>query len=384
MSEGHVFRHDQPWLDLPEGLLVISCSARMLVESAKKAHINTFAIDHYADSDTRLAALKAVALVSALGTFDDDLLLDAADQITPGPKIPMIYGSGFDSQPDLLERLSKGREIIGNPPPLQRLFKEPRRFFDLLRQLDIPFPETHLDLAEGGDDWLVKSGCSEGGKGVRFCAHKPLGPLEYLQRRLSGPAYSALFLADGRKGRIIGFNTLWNQGSLERPFLFVGAIHATGLSGRQRQTMRGIIQRLVQATGLVGLNSLDFMLSPENQVLVIEVNPRPSASMALYDDDFPEGLVAAHIRACRGHLSPVGSPSKMRAFKVMMASRKMVAKVGHHWPSWCQDRPVDDTVIHPNQPLCTIRAEGTSEAEVLALLDERRALLEQTMALASA
>ena len=384
MSEGHLIRHDQPWLDLPEALLVISCSARMLVESAKKAQINTFAIDHYADSDTRVAALKAVALVNTLGAFDEVQLLDAADQMRPGPRLPMIYGSGFDAQPDLLEKLSKGREIIGNPPPLQRLFKEPRRFFDLLRQLEIPFPETHLDPAQGGDDWLVKSGCSEGGKGVRFCAHKPLGPLEYLQRRLSGPTYSALFLADGRKVRIIGFNTLWNQGGLERPFLFVGAIHATGLSERQRQTMTGIIERLVQATGLLGLNSLDFMLSPDDQVLVIEVNPRPSASMALYDDDFPKGLVAAHIRACRGYLSPIGSPFKMRAFKVMIAPRKIVVRAGHDWPSWCQDRPVDDTVVHPDQPLCTIRAEGASEAEVVALLDERRALLEQTIAPVSA
>lgn len=356
----------------------------MLVESAKKAQINTLAIDHYADRETREAATEAMALGHASGRFDETQLVAAIDHLARDDQIPMIYGSGFDPQPDLLQKLSKNREIIGNPPPLLRFFKDPRRFFHLLQQLKIPFPATRFDLALGGDDWLVKSGCSEGGKGVRFCADKPLGPLEYLQQRLSGPAYSALFLANGREARIIGFNTLWNQGDLERPFLFVGAIHASGLKGHQRQAITRSIRCLVQATGLRGMNSLDFMLSPQGEVLVMEVNPRPSASMALYDDDAPEGLVAAHIRACRGHLSPIGSPSKIRAFRVITARQNIVAKASDKWPSWCQDRPVDDTVIDPDQPLCTIRAEGSDEAEVLALLDERSALLERTIVPASA
>ena len=69
---------------------------------------------------------------------------------------------------------------------------------------------------------------------------------------------------------------------------------------------------------------------------------------------------------------------------MITARQNIVAKASDKWPSWCQDRPVDNTVINPDQPLCTIRAEGSDEAEVLALLDERSARLERTIVPASA
>jgi predicted ATP-grasp superfamily ATP-dependent carboligase len=156
--------------DLPEKLLVVSCSARMLAQSAARAGIRVVALDHYADADTRAFSAHAQAVPFTDGAFEPQALLDAACKFAPDRDFPLVYGSGLDSQPELLEALGRSREVIGNSPAIQRLFRSPRSFFELLRQCGVPYPEIRHERPENGQKWLIKSGCSEGGKRVRFCA----------------------------------------------------------------------------------------------------------------------------------------------------------------------------------------------------------------------
>jgi predicted ATP-grasp superfamily ATP-dependent carboligase len=356
---------------LPRRLLLVGLSARMLVRSAQRAGLRAVALDGYGDADTRAAADWAGALPAGPAGFDPAALLDAAARQAPG--LPLVYGSGFDGAPDLLAELARGRTLLGNPPQRVRQMAAPDAFFTLLDRLGIPYPEMRRNPPADPENWLVKAGCGEGGKRVRFCAdEKPAGASEYYQRRLPGPALSALFLADGRDARIIGFNTLETVSLADRPFLFGGALNRASLDAVQREEVAATIRRLVRATGLCGLNSLDFM--PDSRVCrVLEVNPRPSATLALYDADFPEGLLAAHIRACQGHLDDLpraGQP--VRAFAVAFAPRDIAVPEGVAWPRWCADRPVAGTCIPAGQPFCTVEAEGTDPAAVRELLDQRR------------
>lgn len=376
-------RSRDPWRttgDLPRQLLLVSGSARLLAQSAARAGIRAVALDHYADTDTRAATADVMAIPEPGGDFDPLPLLDAAARLAPPGAYPLVYGSGLDSNPALLDVLAQGREVIGNSPAIQRLFRVPGRFFRLLGACGIPYPEIRSAHPPDPANWVIKSGCSEGGKRVRFCAHVQAGSDEYYQRRLSGPALSALFLADGRGATILGFNTLWTAERPGQPFLFIGAINQTQLDDSQRQQIQSTVARLVEASGLVGLNSLDFMLDAVGGLQVIEVNARPSATMALYDDDYPEGLLAAHIRACRGRL-PAGIPAaRVRAFRVLLAPETMTVHPGMEWPHWCADVPARGTVIEPGRPLCTLRAEGDSRASVQFLIEQRITQLHRLIA----
>jgi predicted ATP-grasp superfamily ATP-dependent carboligase len=280
--------------------------------------------------------------------------------------------------------LAKGRELIGNSPGVLRRLRSPRQFFDLLRECGVSHPEVRYQHPADPENWLIKAGCSEGGKRVRFCAQEQAGPEEYYQRRLPGPARSALFLADGRKARILGFNTLWTAGNAERPYLFGGAINRTLLSPPQREQIRIHVARLVEALALRGLNSLDFMVEGDT-CRVLEINGRPSATLALYDADFPEGLVAAHIKACRGQIEASrDSGSSVRAFRVFFASETLRIPKHRVWPSWCADRPVAGSVVYAGHQLCTTEAEGRSTAEVLAMIEQRETRLIQNIPKAGA
>ena len=367
--------------DLPERLLVVSGSARMLVRSAARAGIRPVALDLYADADTREHAEIAEAVTPGRIGFAAESLLDAAARLAPPERYALIYGSGLDVAPGLLEQLAQGRQVYGNPPEILRRLKTPDAFFELLRRLRIPFPEVRFTPPADPENWLIKSGCGEGGKGVRFSAQeRPAGVGEYYQRRLSKPPRSVLFLADGERAQILGFNTLRTASRPGQPFLFVGALNRAELSRTQRDALRAYVSRLVRAVGLKGLNSLDFMLDGE-LCRVLEVNPRPSATMALYDRDFPEGLVARHIRACRGSLSDLGpnGAAPARAFEAVFASRPVRVPMAVAWPDWCADRPLPASAIAAGQPICTVEAEGNGPCEVEALIARRKAIVLQQL-----
>jgi len=61
---------------------------------------------------------------------------------------------------------------------------------------------------------------------------------------------------------------------------------------------------LTQAFGLVGLNGIDFILNGE-QLSILEVNPRYSASMELVEEALAVPLLLWHTARCRRQALPV-------------------------------------------------------------------------------
>ena len=359
--------------DLPQRLLVVSRSARMLARSAARAGLSPVALDLYGDADTRESALVCEAVAASEAGFDPDALLAAAARLAPAASHPLVYGSGLDVAPDLLERLAEDREVLGNAAATVRLLKAPREFFALLRELGIAHPETRFSPPDDASGWLVKAGCGEGGRGVRFAAQDSAGAGDYFQRWLPGESCSALFLADGANSRVLGFNTLWSVVRFGRPFMFAGALNRAKLTEREREQVRVYVARMTRTVGLRGLNSLDFVADGE-VCRVLEINPRPSATMGLYDADFPAGLLAAHVRACRGRLdAPRPNEDSVRACAIVFAPRSFVAPESVSWPEWCADRPAPGVVVEEGGPLCTVEAEGRKAIEVEALTVRRRA-----------
>ena len=338
------------------------------------------AIDHYGDADTRAHAEQVRVVPGHQESFQQPALLDACKALAPAGSIPLVYGSGIDSKPELLDTLAGAYRVIGNPPSIQRVFRDPPSFFKLLDACGIPYPEARYRRPADPRNWLIKSGCSEGGKCVRFCAQEQAGPHEYYQRRIQGTVHSALFLAGGGEAIVVGISDLWMLGHGDRPFLFVGAITASDQTQAWRSQLETWIARLVQATNLKGLNCMDFMIDRQGGLHVLEINARPSATMALYESDFRCGLLASHIRAVQyGCLELPTAQGMTRAFRVVFANRRTPVAPGIDWPCWVADRPSAGTVIEVGQPLCTIQAESRSRDEVKTLIQQRSAWLQDIL-----
>ncbi|AAU91101.1 conserved hypothetical protein [Methylococcus capsulatus str. Bath] len=363
--------------------LVVAASASSLARSLQRAGWTTFVIDGFGDLDTREHCRDYRVVPLDRNGFDAAVLRSAIDRMEPTDVA--LYGGGLDSLPGVIEHLARGRILCGNAAETMRITKTPTLFFALLSGLDIPFPETRFEAPRDVRGWLVKHGGSEGGGAINLPGEMGISrPDRYFQRRLETPPRSALFLADGTVSRIVGFNTLWTSAAdPRRPFRFAGAINRTSLSESQREAVRGIVARLVPALRLRGLNSLDFMTDEDDGIRVLELNPRPSATVALYDDEFPSGLIELHIRTCLEGLPDFALPPfPTRAFQIVYAPHDVEIPGTLEWPAWCRDRPGLGCRIPKGAPLCTITAEGMDESEVLSSLSARKTAVLRTMSTA--
>ncbi|MCI0653120.1 MAG: ATP-grasp domain-containing protein [Methylococcaceae bacterium] len=351
-------------------LVVIGQSARMLAVSAARARLYPIAIDVFGDKDTR-----EVALTMALPSLEEDPVLGALQGIVTECGRPrLVYGSGIDTRPDLVERISGLADVSGNSPSVLRVMHSPESFFRLLDSLAIPYPEIRFNRPEDPDAWLFKIPFTEGGRGILSGSSHPEHVQGYYQKKLEGTAMSVLFLANREEAFIIGFNTQWTAGpEAPLPHLFGGIMNTAELAIQQKIQICGYITKLVKSASLAGLNSLDFMFD-RGKCMVLELNPRPSASLILYDKYFPHGLLAEHIRAVTG--LPVRKPNPgipgVSGLEIVYARQPCVIGRSIHWPGWTLDRPMPGTKIAAGDAICTVTAKATGRKALGILLALRK------------
>jgi predicted ATP-grasp superfamily ATP-dependent carboligase len=338
-------------------------------------------LDCFADRDTRALASACRSVASSRGPrFDERALLEAAGTLGRRYAGGLVYGSGFEGRTGLLARLARGRPLLGNPPEVVRAVRDPGVFFPLLRRLDIPSPEVRFTAPVIPAGWLVKRPGGAGGAQVRRAdeSRPPRGA--YFQRFESGRTLSALFLADGQRAGVLGVNRQWTAAARPgQPFLYGGAGGGLRLPPRIQRELQAGLDALVAATGLIGLNGVDFILQGDRW-LVLELNPRPTATLELYDLDYPLGLFRWHLRACRGELpeSPA-APRATRAHAVVYASAPCRAVSGVSFPRWCRDVPMPGTRFERGDPVCTVHAAARNGLRALALLRRRSSQMERAL-----
>jgi predicted ATP-grasp superfamily ATP-dependent carboligase len=300
------------------------------------------------------------------------------------PAAGLVYGSGFEGRTGLLARLARGRPLWGNPPEVVRRVRDPARLFPLLDRLALDHPEVRLSPPRSPAGWLVKRPGGAGGAQVGYAGRRHPRPGDYWQRLEAGDTLSATFLADGRRARVLGFNRQWTAPVRpELPFLYGGAVGGIRLPVRLRREIEAGLDALVGATGLVGLNGLDFLLHGRRW-LVLEVNPRPTATFELYDPDYPRGLFDRHLRACRGELpGRPAAPRAARAHAVVHATLPL-ERVTVALPGWCRDLPALGTRFEVGAPVCTVHAAAPDPGRALALLRRRQAAVDRRLRAAGA
>ena len=339
--------------------LIVALSGRALAASAAHAGYGVTVLDLFNDIDTRAFAARSVKVPGSLPDgFDAEALIASARQGAPADA-GLVYGSGFEHRPELLGRLSASRRLFGNPPDVVATVKDPTAFFALLEDLAIPHPETRMDAPADGKDWLSKRTGAAGGDHIRKA--RDAGPMDggYYQRRVEGRAVSALFVADGKGARVLGYSEQWPADAKGgAPYRFGGAAAPARLSGELRRKIGGAVDNLAAAIGLVGLNSADVIVE-EDTFHMLEVNPRPGATLDIFESVTGPSLFELHIKACAGEI-PAGvalsrTPS---ALAIVYADRDLVIPPGFSWPPWTADLPEAGSRIGAGEPVCSVLAEG--------------------------
>ena len=351
-------------------LLIIANSGRLLAQAAQNAGVKPLVIDLYADCDTQglcadwrqVPSLAQTHLQPALNYFLDLYPVQQA-----------IYGSGFEYHQESLLYLNTRITVLGNSPVTFKKLQNKSAFFKVLDHLNVPYPETTFKQPKHIENWLVKPIHSQGGVGIkRYQVSDLANNAVYWQKYQPGTPHSVLFLADGKNIQIIGFNHQWTTNFSETDeFLFSGIINHTKLSNKQKQLITQWLTKIVPIFKLKGLNSLDFIQSGK-QCWLLEINPRPSASMQLYSAD----LLNRHIQATQGKLVDYSNKlTGYTAYQVIYAPETVTIPTYFDWPITCVDRPVSGVTCRKGQPICSMIAHHNTPERVFEQLQITQQLI---------
>jgi len=355
--------------------LVISLSARALAGSLSAAGYSVAAIDLYCDRDV------VKNLCQRVSVFDSENLLAAIHKINKKTSSHyLIYGGGLESCPELLDRLPENLILLGNSSDILRSSNNPETFFKLLDRLNIPYPEITFSSPKTELNWLVKPiGCC-GGAGISF--YNPTSnysPNYYYQKYISGQTCSVIFVANGQQTRIIGYNEIWTQS--DSSFVFAGAITLTDFPKHQDKIIKHVVQSLTIELELKGLCGLDFIIDDQEKIHVLEINPRPTATFELHEENMGD-LIKQHVNACLfGELlhDRQNRSVRTRAKQIFSSEKTLIIDQEMKWPGWSADLPAAGEIINAHEPVCAIYADGKSVNETKESLKERKSLLKEIL-----
>ncbi|MGO4153171.1 ATP-grasp domain-containing protein [Cupriavidus sp. YAF13] len=373
-------------------LIVAALSSRMMAESAAQAGLRVAALDLFGDADTRHVAQRWEP-IGATGSMalDGEHVLAALRRLrdTVHP-FGWVAGSGFEQRPDLLDAGHALVPLLGNSAATVRGVKQPGAFFRLLAALGIPHPETTMEMPREPAGWLCKAVGGTGGSHIRQLASADANAADaadgtrYFQRQGPGLPMSALFVAHRRGVHLVGISLQRIGSHHDCPYLFHGAAGPAMLPASTTARLVEIIQCIARETSLVGLNSIDFLFDAPD-IMVLEVNPRPPASMALYTNAYPLGLMHAHLQACRGETPepPAARQTGVRGFQHVFAQDpaqiNAALTVALMRTGWCHDIPVPGSYVAAGHPFCSVSAAGLTEAATEIELRRRSAQIQSLL-----
>lgn len=379
-------------------LLVVGGSARAWASSVRRTGLGVHAADLFADRD-----LLAIAAAVAIQSEDYPLgLAAAAATFPPGP---WCYTGALENHPALVDEIATTRFLAGNGGEVLRHVRSHRHLAAALSREGIGFPRT-LDDPSGlptDGTWLRKPRAGAGGQGITVWSGPVAGARApgrgevVWQERIPGLAVAGVFVVSDGAARLVGASRQW---------IGDAAWHATGhaycgsvdvdpgtLPDRLRDDWARIGSVLADAFGVRGVVGVDAIVAPSGRLVVIEVNPRPTASMELIDrrTGFPlaaEHLAAFGIATAPPPSSPAGgrwTKGILRAPVPITVDERLGDRLDRLSEAWSRvdgwtaiaDLPRAGSVVPAGAPFLTLFAVADTGRESCTLLDRRRAIVDR-------
>jgi predicted ATP-grasp superfamily ATP-dependent carboligase len=370
-------------------ILLISVSARMLAELAVREGHDVVALDHFGDLDLQALCPSVSILRDLGGSGNMEKLVEAAERV---PAERVVYGAGLENRPDLVARLAAGRTLLGCAPETLRQVRDPALLGASLRAAGFAYPRTlpaaEAARADRARRWLRKPLRGGGGRGVRDWRGGRLTEGVVVQERIAGLACSAAAVADGRSAALLGVSEqLTGRRALgARGYAWCGNLVPPRMPAGERRALidelRAICAHLAAAFGLRGVFGVDAVWDGV-RAWVVEVNPRPTASLETIDAAHGVRSFAAHVEACAGRLPParttpaLADPAVAAGKAVLRATEALRVPDTRDWSArGIRDVPHPGEAIAAGHAVCTLVATGDTPEAVLAELEGRGAGLQ--------
>lgn len=345
---------------------------------AVKAGYKVVCLDAFLDHDTQALANLSYRIPFENNAFNASTLLQVIHALALPSDSAFVYGSGFESNPQILDAVGERIPVLGNNQNVIAASKNWHTLQSVAEDVGCYFPETcssaiQVDLASS-KSWLVKKTGGAGGSHIRQWRGDYLSDGEYIQERIDGDPISLVFLANEENIQVLGVNALFvnpkQEDGFDYPFQYAGLLTNIEIDSTLRQTLSQLAISLTKTLKLRGVNSIDAIVSGD-ALYLLEVNPRLSASA--YGYSTPSfSLMDAHILACQGNVS---SPMPLRfphvLIKILFAEFNSVIPENVAWPSEVMDVPHAGTRLSKGQPVCSMVVSKNSVKEVNEFAETR-------------
>lgn len=358
-------------------ILVIGYSTRYIACSGKRAGYDILAIDHFDDIDLLLCAefflLKGIGPEDIpsdreLQEYIDDMKIDF-DAI--------ILGS-------LFERSKLDGLILNNENELMKKATDKAWVSDKLLKLGVLQPKSYsfkdisscIDCDEDGKDifpLIAKPKFGAGGFENLFIRKKddilPDNSFMFQEYVYGKPVSVSLIstkdeaIAISINEQIIGKSWLGQK----FPFGYCGNLTPFIPSRKEfSEKLRKISENLILELGLIGSNGVDFIVT-DDEVYVIEVNPRFQSSLDTVELSTGINVFDAHVRAFEGDLGDFQKrrePKRFASKAIVYAERDFVLKKDLNKEGIADISPVGRK-IPEDDPIATAIGVGKSRDEAI-------------------
>ncbi|WP_353641197.1 ATP-grasp domain-containing protein [Mesorhizobium sp. WSM2239] len=344
----------------PRFLLIAAISGRALAAAAQRAGYRPLVADFFCDRDTVALAERAAKLPGDLQSgIDGAAIVDALQALAGSDRpVAVVLGSGFERQAEIVDEVARHFPLAGNRAVAIRRVKDPHILAKDCADLGIPHPEFHWELPADPENWIVKTVGGAGGSHITRANGDSPAVGRYFQRFVSGRSVSALFVGDGRSARVIGFSRQWLSPAPNAPYRYGGAVRLRRFDRSHAAKISSWLSGLTFRAGLVGLCSADF-IGDANGYQLVEINPRPGATLDIFDSD-EAPLIEAHLRAARGEPYRLPRFANSMASMITYATMPMPHFPAIKWPDWTADHQSPGTKLVAGDPVCTVFARGHS------------------------
>jgi hypothetical protein len=360
-------------------ILIVGLTTRAIAESAVRAGCDVVAVDYFGDLDSK-------QICPNISLRDRDLDYSAAALARVAREISydaVAYCGSLENHPDVVAELAHGKSLLGNSPDALRRVRDPAVLLGFLAGRGFLVPETiggaHGRALPTRGWWLVKPAAGGGGQGIRIWHGEALHGSQVLQELVPGIPASAVFVGDGHRSALLGWSELLAAGT---GFRYGGNLFPLEAPRAARDEITGLVEALTEEFSLVGVNGVDFVLNGDRPV-VLEVNPRYSASMELIERASGIGVFRVHLDGCAGRLPDARERSALDAAldrrachgkRIVYARERVCAVNPAAWIArGVRDVPHPGEVIEAGHPICTVLASGATRVGCVARLHAEEA-----------
>ncbi|MBC6497371.1 MAG: ATP-grasp domain-containing protein [Alphaproteobacteria bacterium GM7ARS4] len=375
----------------PQPLIIVALNARPLAAIARIAHYQPYAIDAFGDHDLETHRHAYLPLhKSTAPTLN--AWHNALDAIDPNRTTPIIYGSGLERCPHLLNAIHQ-RPLYGNPPHILSHTTNPQRFFATLDQLAIPYPPISFARPPPNTKrpWLCKHAASSGGTGITYLSHHTTHTQDtYYQHAMSDTHHIGLsFLANGTACVPLGFSRQRHTHHITHHPRYPLRLDIIDTQPPPTETLAHHVityaTQLTKTLTLRGINSIDVLYAKKYHApFVLELNPRPGIALDLFATEHGSDLLRWHCQQCQNNPSPLPSLPAIhtlmpQGLKILYAPQTIPSTPHPHILQShinryatghviLKDMPKTGTTIKKDAPFCTIHAQGKTIEDVHIML----------------